>query len=93
MQQILGRGGLSMVSLVQLPGEGVARNSCPQNPDNQRRITLEHHLLEAARNDCVANVLWALSPQTQIDAQQRVSPLTRRWRIGSPWGSIFRIIR
>ena len=71
MQQVLGCGGFSSVALVQLPGGGwAARKSCPQTPDNLRRMNLELHLLDGARKDHVANVLWALS--SQIDNQQGV---------------------
>ena len=71
IQQILGRGHFSTVSLVQLLGGWwVAHKSYPQTPDNQRRMTLEQNLLEGAPKDQVANVRWALS--TQIDAQQWV---------------------
>ena len=69
MQQMLGRGGFATVSLVQLPvGGWAASKSCPETPDNQRPMTLDQLLLEAAGKDHVANILWA--PSTQIDAQQ-----------------------
>ena len=59
------------MTLVQLAWGGwAARKSRPQPPDNQRRMSLEHHLLDGVRKNHVSNVLWALS--TQIDAQQAV---------------------
>ena len=68
MQQYLGRGGFSNVSLVQLPGGGwAARKSCPQTPDKLRRMNLELSP-HRGRTDHVPNVLWALS--TQLDTQQ-----------------------
>ena len=71
MQQVLGRGGLSTVTLVPHPGGGfAARKSCSQTPDNLRRMSLELHLLDGARKDRVPNVLWALS--THIENQQGV---------------------
>ena len=69
MQQVLGRGGFSLVALVQLHGGGwAARKFCPHTPDNLRRMNLELNLLDGARKDRVPNVLWALS--THIDNQQ-----------------------
>ena len=71
MQQVLGRGGFSIVTLVAHPGGGwAARKSCPHTPDNLRRMSLELHLLDGARKDRVPNNLWAVC--THIDNQQGV---------------------
>ena len=54
MQQVLGRGGFSIVTLVPHPGGGwAARKSCPHTPDNLRRMSLELDLLDGARKDLV----------------------------------------
>ena len=75
MQQVLGRGGFATVTLVPHPDGGwAARKSCPQTPDNLKRMSLELHLLDAARKDRVPNVRWALS--TQIEHQQGILALT-----------------
>ena len=70
-----------------------ARESCPQTQDKQRRMTLEHHLLEGARKDRVANVLWTLSTQTKMDPQERVIPFEMEVADRLNLGSIFRLTR
>ena len=71
MQQVLGCGGFSSVALVQLPGGRVGgKEVLSSDARNPQRMNLELHLLEGARKDHVANVLWALS--SQIDNQRGV---------------------
>ena len=78
MQQVLGRGGFSIVTLVAHRGGGwAARKSCPQTPDNLRRMSLEVHLLDGACKDRVANVLWALS--THIENKVGVLSFDMEW--------------
>ena len=68
MQQILGRGGFSTVSLVQLPGGGwVARKSCPQTGQSAPHDPGAPSTPRGSEGP-VTNILWALSPQ--IDAEQ-----------------------
>ena len=78
MQQVLGRGGFSIVTLVPHPGGGwAARKSFPQTPDNLRCMSLEHHLLDGARKDRVPNVLWALC--THIENKVGVLSIDTEW--------------
>ena len=78
MQQVLGRGGFSIVTLVAHPGGGwAARKSCPHTPDNLKRMNLELYLLDGARKDRVPNVLSALS--THIENPQGVLSFDMEW--------------
>ena len=51
--------------------------SCPQTPDNLRRMSLELHLLDGARKDRVPNVLWAFS--THIENMVGVLRFDMEW--------------
>ena len=76
------------MTLVPLPGGGwAARKSCPQTPDNLRRMNLELHLLEGARKHRVPNVLWAFS--TQIEHQQGDFSIAMEWADRMTLGSMF----
>ena len=78
MQQVLGRGGFSIVTLVEHPGGRVGgKEVMSPTPDNLRRMSLELHLLDGARKDRVPNVLWGLS--TQIEHQQGVITIDMEW--------------
>ena len=66
------------MTLVPHPGGGwAARKSCPDTPDNLRRMSLELHLLDGARKDRVPNVIWALS--THIDNPHWVLSFDMEW--------------